>query len=486
MPILQGNNDEMLRLAFGMIQAAQQRRAQQGANLINTAAPGATVGGTGMDPKIFAELFGKNTTFDPARVLKPETSATMTDKLTQDYLRGLNPMQQLDIVATNLQNQAGVAGVTTMKGLDASRKTNEANAVSKQHTAESVAEMIDTGIAQMKKASPEIQGRIGQQAGFGTTADQQEADLKSNQLKIAALKEAIGAQTNPNAPIHKFLGTIGLDLPTVLASVAMGTTNLLDSYSRVWAGSKQAGFDEAAALRKAEIETAKDLSQKTFGGKLNVRQTLALMDAQSTGKVPKGLEGAFDVYSRGVAAAYNSAMSELMTKNDPFLKATADQIQALTKPGVDPNTIEAVNELSTRAAGYAVTLQQFNGQVPNDAAGLAAFNRAMAYNTAKVPKGGVHFPWTAIHRDQAPSGLATPGFPQGGPGSAAPTDGAVTPVRPISGISPAGQVPAGLLTNQSGQDISKAPPPLSQDQNEAIMRYIRSIQMNNPTIPGAP
>lgn len=481
MPILQGNSDQMLAMAMQMITQANERRRQQGIAQVNVALPGQTVADLGMSEKQFAQVFGKDTPYNPNRVLHQELPEDVKNRLTTEWLKTLNPMQQLDIVATKLNNDSGLAGPQTMKGLEAARSTAETKAVSGQHTAESVAQMIDTGIAQMKKETPEVQGRIGQQAAFGTTADQQQADLQSNLLKMSALKEAIGAQTNPNAPIHKFLGTIGLDLPTVLASVAMGTTNLLDSYSRAWAGSRQAGFDVEAALEKAEIESAKEISERTFGGKLTVRQVLMLQRAQNSGDLPKNLQGAYDVYSRGVGAAYEALFSEMIAKGDPIAQGIASQIGALTKPGVDPNTVSAVNDLATRNAAYLITKKMFGGQVPTDAAGIKSFNDAMTFNLARMPKGGVHFPLLSIGSSQNPSGLGTGQITPPNQ-QVAPTDNAPA-VRPVSPVAPVSGVPANILpqlTDSSGNQLGQQTPQLAPDQQEAIMRYLQSIGVGAP------
>lgn len=474
MPII-GGDDNMLPMALQVLQMAHERAARQGRQQIETAQPGQTVQQVGMSPKQFAELFGKNTPFDPNRVLKRETATDVVDTATTNYLKSLSPLQMLDVVATNMNNQSGVAGQTTMKGLEASRKTSEVRAQTGLATAQSVAGMIDQGIDAMKKAKPEIQQQLGQQMAFGKTAADVEGEGLTNQLKISALREAIGAQTNPNAPIHAFLKSIGLDLPTVLAGTAMGIQNLFDSWGRVWAGSRQAGFNVEEELQKAEIATAKEMSQKVFHGTLTPRQVLAVMRSNETGKTPAGLKGAKDLYDRSAAAYYNSAIADAMAKNDPFLKATADQIAALTKPGVDPHTLTAVNDLSTRAAGYAATLQQL-GPVPSDPAGIAAWNQALEHNTRLVPKGGVHFGLFELGTSTSPSGLGTP---TGVPAQVAPTSAPVAPVAPISGVprtTPIGNVPAaqGLLKNQDG---STPGPQVSPEDWQAIMNYLQSLRI---------
>jgi hypothetical protein len=485
MPLIGGGDgNQMLAMAFQMIRDAQERRARQGMAQVNTALPGQTVGAIGMDPKVFAELFGKGTPYNKDRVLRLETPTDTTNQLTENYLKSLTPAQQLDIVATKMQNDSGVAGPTTMAGLGASRKTAEIKAQAGQVSAQSVAQMIDEGVTAMTKAPAAVRSRIGQQAAYGTSSDAQELEASQMQLKQAALKEAIGAISNPNAPIHKFLGDMGLNLPTVLAATAVGAENLLTTWGQIMFSNHEGRRTMEEELRKAEIDTAKKLSLDTFGGKLNPRQVLAVMDANSQGKAPpKGLEGAADVYNRSVSAAYNSALQKALTENDPFVKAGMAQIDALTKPGVDPHTLAAVADISSRLAGYSVTKFSL-GPMPADPAGQAKWERVMQYNTERVPKGAIHFPAPSIHSDADPSGIGTgtPNTPLT-PGMA--PQGPVTPVRPISGVAPAGQIPAGLLTNQQGQDVSKAPAPLSQDQTAAISQWLQWYQQQGAAAPQA-
>lgn len=485
MPIIGGgDSNAMLAMAMQMIQQATERRARQGQQQIATAQPGQTVSQVGMSPKQFAELFGRDTPYDPNRELKDQKPGDIIDKYTENYLKGLNPMQQLDIVATKMNNDSGIAGPTTMAGLDASRNTAAIKAKAGQVSAQSVADMIDQGVAAMSQADPKVRARIGQQAAYGTSEDAQALEASQNQLKQATLKEAIGAISNPNAPIHGFLAKMDLNLPTVLAATAVGAENLLTTWGQIMFGAREGRRTMEEELRKAEIDTAKNLSINTFGGKLNPRQVLAVMDANSQGKAPpKGLEGAADVYSRSVSAAYNSALQKALTENDPFVKAGIAQIDALTKPGVDPHTLAAVADISSRLAGYSVTKFSL-GPMPADPAAAAKWEQVMQYNTERVPKGAIHFPAPSIHSDADPSGIGTgrPSTPLT-PGMA--PQGPVTPVRPVSGVAPAGQVPAGLLTNQSGQDVSKAPAPLSPEQNNAINNWIQWYQQQGATAPQA-
>jgi hypothetical protein len=489
MPILNGGSgDDMLRLAFQMIQQAQQRRFQQGQEQIATADSGATVGQVGMSPKQFAALFGKDTPFDAGRILKPQTSADVVDQKTRDWIKGLDPLATANLIATNMNNRAGIAGQTSMAGLESQREANtskaKAEAVTAKTqivTAENVAQMVEEGFNQLKTASPKTRAAMGQQAALGTTQDQAEQERLRAQLGAATMKEALDAQTDPTAPIHKFLAGINLNLPTVMAGTALGIQNLFDTYAHILVAGRSAGFDVNAAMEKAEIEHASDLAKNVFHGTLTPRQVRALMQSQEAGtKVPKGMEGASDLYGRSVSAYYSSAITKALTENDPYLQATAAQISALQKPGVDPNTLVAVQDLSSRAAGYAATLQQLGPQ-PDDPAGAAAWQQVFMSNVNRVPKGGIHFPWTTFKGDKAPGGLGAPNSPTpGAPAAPAPTSaplGAKPPVPGVAPIAPVGTVPAaaGILKPVDTTAAAAAGAAMTDEQKASMAAYLKSI-----------
>jgi hypothetical protein len=474
MPILDnGGNDAMLRMAFQMIQGAQERRARQGQQQIAGAAPGATVGQVGMSPKQFSELFGKDTPFDASRVLKTETSKDVVDRYTVNYLKQLEPMKQLDIVATSLSNQSGVAGPTTMKGLEAMRGATETQQVTQQHTAQSVAESVEEGLNAWRTAKPEVRAAYGQKQSLGTTATEVESGELRNRLAIASIGEAVDAVTNPNAPIHEFLRKNDLNLGTVLAGTAMGIQELFSNWTRAFWTNKDTTDQFALATHKARLEVATELSKGTFKGVLTPLQVLAIMKSREEGTpLPKGLEGAAQVYDHGVAAYYNAAIGEQLQKGDPTIQALRTTADYITKPGVDPRTMVSVRNTLADAAARAATLSQV-GPMPSDPEGMRKWDEVYQANLRRVPKTGINIPW----------GRDVPAENMAGPQPAlAPTSAPVGPVKPVSGVTgpvPVGNVPAaaGMLTDPT---TGKPPAPqLSTEDQQAIMNYIQTLQMGN-------
>ena len=506
--MIDDGSGNLINQVLMLAQLSQARNQQQGVNQINTALPGQTVADVGMDPKQFAALFGKGTPYNPTRVLRDQKASDVLDNNLKNFLATADPGTLAAFSASAMLNRSGVAGLTTPEGLKSTiatggREAQTAEQVSaatqpqavrtgvakattaaiqaetQQVTAASVAQMVQKGIDAMSKAPEDVQAAAGQQAAFGTTASNIQSAEYKNQLGIASLRSAIDAQTNPNAPIHKFLAKNGLDLHTVLAGTAMGLTNLFDNYSRMLMTVTATGKEMQLAILRAKLDAAKDMSQKVFMGKLTPNQVMAIMDSKESGKpLPKGLEEASRVYDYAVEASFQSAIATEIEKGDPMITAAKEQIAALQKPGVDPNALTAVRDLSRTIAAIAMTKTQI-GDPPSDPAARARWDQAFQANKARVPGAAIKFPLFSFGSSQPQAGVGSEAAPIMAPaGSVLPTPGAVSPtqIKPVQTVpavggilAPAGgPAPAGKATNQPMAQ-------LGPDDQKAVSDYLKAI-----------
>lgn len=508
MPMIDDGSGNLIQQVLMLAQLNQQRNQQQGQNQINTALPGQTVGDVGMDPKQFAALFGKKTPYDAKRVLHEQKSGDLLDSNLKNFLLTADPVTLANISASAIANRSGIAGMTTPEGLSATAQTggraaqtaekisaatapdvvtagtNKAKTAAitsgtENATAESIAKLVFKGIADMETQPDAVQAAAGQGAAYGASASGIASGEYKNQLAISSLRSAIDAQTNPKAPIHAFLAKNGLDLHTVMAGSAMGIAGLFDNYSRMIMSTTTTGKEMQLALLRSRLESAREMSQKVFHGKLTPNQVMVIMDAKESGKpMPKGLEAAAQVYDYAVEATFQSAIAQEIEKGDPMIQAARDQIKALQQPGMDPNALMAVRDLSRTIAAIALTKTQI-GEPPNDPVGRGRWDMVFQQNRARVPTGAVKFPLFSRGSSQAPEGMGSQPIPTMAPaGSVAPTMGAPGPTQ----VQPIGNVPAagGIISPVGG------PPPagtatgvatgiFSPDDQKALADYLKTI-----------
>jgi hypothetical protein len=506
--MIDDGSGNLVQQVLMLAQLSQQRNQQQGANQINTALPGQTAKDVGMTERQFKAIFGKDVAYNPGRVLREQKSSDILDNNLKNFLATADPATLASFSASAMLNRSGVAGLTTPEGLDATIKTGgraaqtaeqvssatqpEAVRTGVAHaktaavqaetagaTAESIAGLVAKGIQSMAKAPEAVQAAAGQTAAYGTTASAIESGEYKNQLGIASLRMAIDAQTNPRAPIHAFLAKNGLDLHTVMAGSAMGISSLFDNYSRMLMSVKATSKEMELALLRSRLESARDMSMKVFHGKLTPNQVMAVMDAKESGKpLPKGLEAAGQIYDYAVEASFQSAIAQEIEKGDPMITAMRDQIHALQAPGLDPNNLTAVRDLSRNIAAVAMTKTQI-GDPPPTAEGQAKWDQVFQANKARVPGASIKFPLFSRGSSVGAEGLGSQVPPVMAPaGSTALPPGAVNPsqVKAIQNVPAAGGIlaPVGGAA-PTGQATNQPMSQLTPEDQKAVADYLKTI-----------
>ena len=505
--MIDDGSGNLIQQVLMLAQLNQQKNQQQGQNQVANAQPGQTVADLGMSPRQFAAMFGKDTPYDPKRQLRDLKASDMLDTNLKNFINSADPVTLAGISASALQNKSGIAGMTTPEGLRASVATggraaqtaeqvsaatqpdaaatgiNKARTAAIQSgseviTAESVAGLIKKGIDSMSKQPEDVQAAAGQHAAYGNTASAFQTSELKNQVAISSLRAALDAQTNPNAPIHAFLAKNGLDLHTVMAGTSLGVSSLFDNYSRMIMSLKTTGREMDLAILRSKLETAKDMSKNVFHGKLTPNQVMAVMDSKERGTpLPKGLEGAGQVYDYAVDASFKSAIAQEIEKGDPLIGAAQAQIKALVAPGVDPYALSAVRDISRTIAAIAMTKIQI-GDPPSDPVGRTKWDQVFQANKARVPGASVKMPFWSTSSSLPAAGMGSESAPVMAPtGAVAPTNmGSGVGIKPVQNVpavggilAPAGgPAPTGIATN-------KPMAALSPEDSQAIVDYLKAI-----------
>jgi hypothetical protein len=515
MPFVGGTPDNNID-PVALIQWLTQRKMQQGKNILDTAEPGATVASTGMDPKTFAALYGKQAKYDPNKVLKAETSEHLLDRNIQGYIQSLTPVQAANLGATALNYRTGNPGQTTVQGTQDAQAAGAARAATDRQIAEgtgadqvataktkaktqltqaSTADVTATDVAQRtmdginawKKAPADTQAGLNQKLVYGTTQDEMTQDQQKQRLATSAIKQAILAQTDPSHTIHKFLAANGLNLNTVLAGSAMGIDALFGDYARFQQQMTLSGKEASNIILKMYSDDARDMSEKVFAGKVTPGQVLTIIKSREDGTpLPKGLEGAATVYDRGVQANFDANLQTALEKGDPFLTSMHDQVKLLEKQ-TDPSSLSEVADLVRKAAGYAATKAQLGA--PTTDAQWKVFNDVWKKNTARASGVKYDAPWFGSN-SWKPVGDSSGAVPPPQMGNVPQTvQDAMRPRGAPVGMAP---MPANLGVQpvagapSTGNPVAGAAAQLSPDDQAAIAGYLKTLGIGTPPAPGKP
>ena len=531
MPIIDDQiNPGLLQLLAQQNSQSHQDRMMQIDNLIKTAHAGQTVGELGITPKRFAAMFGKDVPYDPNKQIVDEKATDVTDTLVKKWIKGLDPVQAMDLAASLTQNRAGVAGFTTSRGVtdqmttggsrdtvakdialktapdqitagtaNASASAKNAQAADVQagthlDTMKEVAGRVNAGFDSMRKAAPAAQDALNQTLAFGQTATGLQSKSMEDQLKIASVKEALAAQVDPRHPMNAFLAKNGLDIHTTMGAAAMGVQNLLDNYSRGLMQLKVGNKEAENIILRAKVDYAKDMSEKVFMGRVTPNQVMTITDAQENGKgIPKGYEGVAAIINQATEANYNAAVADAIQKGDPIAMAAQHSITNFEKLGKDPRQLEAANQISRLSAAHLMTKLQTRVDKPDEKAdpeGAAAWTRVYDSNLKRIIGAKVNINW--IH----PNSYDVTGTPTTDVNGQLPNQ-PVLPVKPISGVPAAsgilsgfggvgGQPPAPSVGNVNlGASAAKAPSAadLTVEQKAAIDQWMSAYGAGQPVAP---
>lgn len=501
MPFVNDGSGDLVQQALALSQLVQARRERQGKNVLDLAKPGDTFESIGMDPKTFQALYGKNTKFDPKRVVSELTPDALLGRNLVGYIQTLGPRELANMSATLLNQKEGIPGATTREGRLAAQesggrqaqlvdqvtketfeadkgtavakaKTGLIQAESAKLTAEDVAARVMEGINAWKGAPAETQTAMNQRLALGTTPTQVSQDEFKAKLATSAMRQALLAQTDPKHPMHGFLQKFGLNLNTVLAGSAMGIDTMFTDYARFSQQMGLAGKEESNILLRMYTDTAKEMSKSIFNGKLSPGQVLTMIKSREDGTpLPKGMEAAAAVYDRAVDAGFSANMQEALEKGDPFLQGLNQSIQALGKI-TDPGSMDMVVDMRRRAAAYAATMHQM-GQ-PKTEEETNRFNALMKKNYQRALSVKYDAPWFGSNKwvPTGPDQGAAPPPDLGGLPDA--VKGAMAPRAPAPGAS----MPTGLNVKPvagAPLDPKAAIGGLPEADQQALLEYIQSL-----------
>lgn len=506
MPFIGGGGDPQAR-TLELIQMIQARRERQGKNKLALAKPGDTIGSLGIDQKTFQSLYGKEAKYDPNMVVSEQTAAHKIDQSLQSYLDSLNPVQLLDVGASAYNSTIGTPGATTVAGAEAARqrggteaqvaadvskntaadrvamagnkaKTELVQSETGKITAQDVAARTMAGIESWKKAPENTQNALNQTLTYGTTGDALTQEQFKQQLATSSLRQAILAQTDPAHPIHGFLKKLNLDLNTVLAGTAMGITTMFDDYNRYWQSLGVQNKEASNIMLRMYTDTAKQMSESIFQGKLTPGQVLTIMKSREEGTaLPTGMQEAAKVYDLAVQTNFDAAMQAQLQKGDPFLQGAQQALANLTKI-TDGRQLEATQQLTRYIAAYAATRQQMG--VPSSADDAAKFDALLQQNLRRAISSDVkvrvlmpnQFNMNAPGAGPAGAPPPTAGLPDAVAGALAPRPGQPGAAQPAP-------MPAGLNMQPVGgapaNPVGAAMAGLSTEDQQVLTQYLQSI-----------
>ncbi len=510
MPYVGGGND-LVQQALALTQLMQARRERQGERQLELAKPGDTFESLGIDDRTFRALYGKSTKYDPKRVVSELTPQALVDRNLVGFIQTLGPIELSNMAATMMNYREGTPGATTREGRLAAQETgareaklknevsaetfesDKATAIAKSHTgrieadrakitAQDVMDRTLEGINSWRAAPKETQRSLNEKLVYGTSREGVEQEKYKAQLATNAVRQALLAETDPKHPLHGFLNKVGLNLNTVLAGTAMGIETMFSDYARYNQQMTVAGKEGSNIMLRMYTDTAKQMAEQVFKGKLSPGQVLTIIKSREDGTpLPKGMEAAAAVYDRAVDANFSAALQDALEKGDPFLSGLNQSIQSLGKL-TDPGSLSFAASMRRQAAAYAATVQQMGK--PTDAASAKRFDTLMQKNLQRAMSVKYDAPWFGANSWQ-PEGMPDPTqMPQGLPQNVQDI------MKPRRGTPPiTGQMPAGLnLTPVQG--APKGPVAgmagLSTEDQQAIADFLASLGAGSTAGAGRP